>query len=95
MLRAKMSVLSLGLMLLLAGCGVAPDGVSVLPQLKLVAMEVPPDLLRCPETVDVPEPPYTDEVRAKVVVDLGAAWEECSTKLAAVRRYVAERPLPP
>jgi hypothetical protein len=63
--------------------------------MKVLASEIPPDLLHCTEAVEVPPSPYTDATRGRFVADLGAAWEDCGGKVAAIRRFVLERPPPP
>ena len=79
-LRAALLLLSCGL---LARCAPAPEPVVVRPSvpralLTCQAAPVPPDL----------NVPRWDEVLANYLLDLGAAGQDCRTKLAAVGKLV-------
>ena len=74
------------LLLLLAGCGHTPG-----PPTRLVTIspELPPPLLTCASTPDVPEA-YSQAVVARYIVALWEAGQDCREHVAAIRSVLAK-----
>lgn len=87
------TLLGVGLIgITLSGCGTFKSDTSttIVTQQRVVIIEPPRTLYRCPQVSELPDPDtLTNQEVANIIVELSEANSVCKTNIDAIRDYVA------